>query len=54
MPWRPGNIERAAEIVERHRNDEFDADRWYVVERWLAMLPSEVKQKRPELLLTQA
>jgi LuxR family maltose regulon positive regulatory protein len=43
---------RAAEIVERDRHDEFDADRWYVVERWLAMLPAKVKRQRPSLLMT--
>ena len=43
---------RAAEIVERHRHNEFDADRWYVVERWLAMLPAKVKRQRPSLLMT--
>jgi LuxR family maltose regulon positive regulatory protein len=43
---------RAAEIVERHRPNEFNADRWYVVEGWLAMLPPEVKRQRPSLLMT--
>ncbi|MGD9197764.1 MAG: hypothetical protein PVH97_05735, partial [Desulfobacterales bacterium] len=43
---------RTAEIVERHRHDEFDADRWYVVERWLAMLPAKVKRQRPSILMT--
>jgi LuxR family maltose regulon positive regulatory protein len=47
-----GNSIGAAEIVERHRHAELDQDRWYVVERWLAMLPDEIKQQRPGLLLT--
>ena len=45
---------RAAEIVERYRNDEFNADRWYNVERWLTMLPAGIKQERPKLLLAEA
>jgi LuxR family maltose regulon positive regulatory protein len=45
---------RAAEIVERYRNDEFNADRWYNVERWLTMLPAGIKKKRPKLLLSEA
>ncbi|MEX1326130.1 MAG: LuxR C-terminal-related transcriptional regulator, partial [Desulfobacterales bacterium] len=45
---------RAAEIVERYRNDEFNADRWYNVERWLTMLPAGIKKKRPNLLLSEA
>ena len=49
-----GEPVRAAEIVERRRHAEFTADRWYEVERWLAMLPTEVKSVRPKLLLTEA
>ena len=45
---------RAAEIVEHYRHDEFTADRWYTVERWLAMLPAEIRQERPALLLAEA
>ena len=46
--------ERAAEIVERHRVDELAADRWHVVEQWLALLPATARQERPELLLAEA
>jgi LuxR family maltose regulon positive regulatory protein len=49
-----GNVARAAGIVEDYRNDEFIADRWYNVERWLAMLPTEIKREHPRLLLTEA
>ena len=49
-----GDVVRSAEIIERCRSDEFAADRWYVVERWLEMLPSDIKQQRPKLLLTEA
>ena len=31
-----GDVDRAAETVERFRCDELDADQWYVVEKWLA------------------
>ena len=44
----------AAEIVETHRYAEYDADRGYVVERWLERLPAEIKAQRPGLLLAQA
>jgi len=43
----------AAEVVERYRKNELDADRWYVVERWLAMLPAEVRERRPGLLMAE-
>ena len=43
----------AVEIVERHRHAQLNADNWYVVERWLQMLPS-IKEHRPNLLLARA
>ena len=49
-----GNVVAAAELVEEHRHAQHDADRWYVVEQWLAMLPQEIKQQRAGLLLAQA
>ena len=49
-----GSEERAAEIVEAHRDEEFTADRWYVVERWLGLLPAALRRNRPGLLLTEA
>ena len=45
---------RAAELVERHAQTEFSADRWYVIERWLAMLPTAIRRSRPQLLLIEA
>ena len=48
------DAEAAAGIVERHRDEELDANRIYAVDRWLEMLPAEIKQSRPRLLLTQA
>jgi LuxR family maltose regulon positive regulatory protein len=48
------DVVQAAEVVEARRNDEFNSDRWYVVERWLSILPSEIKTGRPKLLLTEA
>ena len=49
-----GEVGQAAEIIETHRDEEFTADRWYVVERWLAMLPPDIKRTRPKLLLAEA
>jgi LuxR family maltose regulon positive regulatory protein len=49
-----GDADGAAEIFERHRHAEQDADRWRAVERWLAMLPAEMRRQRPGLLLAQA
>jgi LuxR family maltose regulon positive regulatory protein len=49
-----GDDVSAAEIFERHRHAELDADRWRSLEKWLALLPAEIRQRRPELLLAQA
>jgi LuxR family maltose regulon positive regulatory protein len=49
-----GDELRAADIVERYRDHEFTADRWYVVQQWLAMLPHDIKRERPKLMLTEA
>ena len=48
-----GNPEAACDIVERKRWAELDADKWYVVQRWIEKIPIEVRQKRPVLLLTE-
>ena len=43
----------AVEIIERHRHAQLNADNWYVIERWLKMLPASV-ETRPNLLLARA
>ncbi len=48
-----GDIERAADIVEEHRYSELAKDRWNIVVQWLNMLPNEIRQVRPKLLLTE-
>ncbi len=49
-----GNTGRAVDIIERHRDNEFTADRWYVVKRWLTLLPVQIRCERPKLLVTEA
>lgn len=48
------DAERAGDIVERYRGAEFDSNRWYVVQRWMALLPDEIKQRRHRLQLATA
>ncbi len=45
---------RAAEIIEQHYQIELNNELWYVVARWIAMLPLEIMQQRPGLLLAHA
>ena len=48
-----GDLDRAADIVERHRIEDFEADQWPSIERRLAMLPDEIRRQRPELILCE-
>ena len=49
-----GNIEHAARLVEGHRVAMLNDDKWYVLERWLTVLPASVRERRPGLLLAEA
>ena len=48
-----GKSVKAAEIIERHRKTEMNQDRWYVITRWLDMLPEEIAQQRIAIMLAQ-
>ena len=49
-----GDAEASAEIVKRNWLGELDADRWSVVDRWLAKVPREIVDQDPQLLLARA
>jgi LuxR family maltose regulon positive regulatory protein len=49
-----GNIIEAGNIISRHRVAEFDNDNWYVVQRWIHMIPKNIRHKSPHLLLSEA
>ncbi len=49
-----GDMEEAADIVERNSDTEFDTNRWFVAARWLELLPEEITRQRPKLLLARA
>ena len=49
-----GDPEHAAGVVERHRTAELDEDRWYVVRKWLDLLPEACTQQHAGLLLAEA
>ncbi len=44
---------RVAQIIERQRMAEMNADRWYRLETWLNRLPETIKQQQVPLLLCQ-
>ena len=48
-----GDILRAATLVEDHVHPSLDREDWRQVERWLGLLPAEVRN-RPRLLVAQA
>ena len=49
-----GNQLEACSIVERHRWTELENDKWYVVQRWLNLLPEELVKTKPDLTLSEA
>lgn len=49
-----GDQDYVTEIIAGHRNAALLADKWYMVEQWLEMLPREVRQQNPELLAAEA
>ena len=49
-----GEVDSAAQLVEQNHQAILNADRWYVLEKWLARLPEEVRFGRAEILLAMA
>lgn len=49
-----GDMQRAADLVEQHRHVLLDSDNWRTLERWLGLLPEELVQARPGLLMARA
>jgi LuxR family maltose regulon positive regulatory protein len=49
-----GEVQRVADLVEQHRHEPLNADNWRALERWLGLLPEEVVQGRPALLMARA
>ena len=46
------DIDRVVQIVARHRHPTLNADRWYVLENWLSLVPETVVQQHAEFLIT--
>ena len=49
-----GNVSAAAQLVEQNRHAPLNEDKEYILEKWLAKLPDDIVQQRPELLLAKA
>ena len=49
-----GDTFGAAQLVEQNRHTALNEDKWHILERWLAYLPDDIVQQRPELLLAKA
>ena len=49
-----GEPEQAVRIIEDNRIAVLHSDQWYVLEKWLNMIPDTVCQGSPALLLSQA
>ena len=48
-----GNVSAAAQLVEQHGPALLNEDKWYILEKWLARLPDDIIQQRPNLLLAR-
>ena len=49
-----GDMDRAAMLVETHRHEAMNGERWRLLRRWLDLLPREVVERRARLLLIEA
>ena len=49
-----GEVQLAVRLVERHRYDEMNAERWHRLRRWLKMLPPDTVAENPILLTAEA
>ncbi len=49
-----GDTDDAAVYIEKNRQSLHDADKWFVLRNWLALLPDPVVRQRPQLLMAQA
>ena len=48
-----GDFDLATNIISRHRWEMLDRDRFWVVQRWLSMIPEPIRNSKAELLLAQ-
>ena len=46
------DADRAARIIERHRDEILSSDSWETLERWFSFIPGEVLKQHPLLILT--
>ncbi len=49
-----GDETGAAQLVVQNRLAVLDNEKWFVLEKWLSMLPDAIIRKQPELLMAQA
>ena len=48
------DIGQAIRLIARHRHAALNADQWYVLERWLSLLPTGTIRQHAELLMAHA
>ena len=48
------DVERAAELVARHRHEALNESQWHVLDRWLALVSTGTVQQHAELLMARA
>jgi len=48
-----GEIERAMQIIQRYRHDAVNNDQWYLLERWLSLIPEAAVQQDADLSMAR-
>jgi len=48
------DIPAAGRLVAQYRHDLMDQEQWHLLDRWLRLLPYEIVQNAPELLISKA
>ena len=49
-----GDIPVAAQLIEQNMRTVLNEDQWYLMKKWMAQLPDDIIQQRPELLIAKA
>ncbi|WP_455222785.1 LuxR C-terminal-related transcriptional regulator [Kaarinaea lacus] len=48
------DMERAAELIARNRHEALNESQWYILDRWLALVPPQTVMQHAELVMARA
>jgi LuxR family maltose regulon positive regulatory protein len=47
------DVEQAVRLIEQNRKSAVNSDQWYLLDKWLEILPDKIVQQHPELLMAR-